>query len=99
MRANIAKVTSAFKRGAPAIGDSKRTCWTDGITIYSYRMPIARRIDGIVYIVRTGPSQTTRSQIRAVEIAIPANFAIDSLVDDATTPIPTYLSDPTNTED
>ena len=41
MRANIRKVIAAFKEHKAAKGDSKGTCWTDGATIFSYRMPIA----------------------------------------------------------
>ena len=68
MRANIEKVLAAFERGQAASGDSKRTCHTDGTTIYSYAMPIAWRTpDGRIVVVplADSPSRTTSSQIRA----------------------------------
>ncbi len=48
MRKNMQTVIAAFDsytatKDRPVYGDSKRTCWTDGETIYSYAMPIARR--------------------------------------------------------
>lgn len=70
MRRNIEKVLKAFDAGKAAQGDTKRTCWTDGKTVYSYRMPIAWRDElGTVVVVpyAAGPSRTTRSQIRACE--------------------------------
>ena len=74
MRANIKKVIEAFTAGEPASGDSKRTCSTNGYTIFSYEMPIAwRLLDGSVVVAEydAGPSRTTKSQIRACEIAFP----------------------------
>lgn len=46
MRKNIAKVIRAFLDKKEASGDSKRTCWTDGDAIYSYRLPIAWYVNG-----------------------------------------------------
>ncbi len=46
MRKNVRKVIEAFKRGEAAIGDSKRTIWTDGTTIFSYSTAIAIRVPG-----------------------------------------------------
>jgi len=70
MRANIEKVLHAFGAGSSAVGDSGRTCSTDGTTLYSYRMPIARRVGGRIYIVpyHMAPSATTRSQVRAAQV-------------------------------
>jgi hypothetical protein len=68
MRHNIAKVIQAFKEGRACQGDSKNTCSTDGSTIFSYRMPIAYwNESGIAEVVpyESGPSRTTKSQIRA----------------------------------
>lgn len=73
MRKNIERVIVAFLQGNARNGDSKHTCWTDGDTVYSYAMPIAwREPDGSVVVVPydAGPSRTTRSQIRACEIAL-----------------------------
>ena len=76
MRANICKVIQAFKLGKSAIGDSKRTCWTDGSTIFSYQMPIAwwesdlkdpTILRARVVDYEDGPSRTTKSQIRACQ--------------------------------
>lgn len=70
MRKNIEKVIEAFKRGIPAKGDSKQTCRTDGEVVYSYALPIARRISGrgisSIVIIWDHPTQTTRSQIDAL---------------------------------
>lgn len=46
MRKNVRKVIDAFKLGLPAVGDSKRTIWTDGKVIYSYTTAIAVRVPG-----------------------------------------------------
>lgn len=72
MRRNISKVIEAFKAGKAATGDSKRTCWTDGETVYSYAMPIAKRsANGSIAIINysDAPTATTRSQVRALETA------------------------------
>jgi hypothetical protein len=74
MRKNIRKVVDAFIAGKAASGDSKRTCHTDGVTLYSYAMPLARRIDATTYAVvgddavwdKRALSRTTRAQLRAV---------------------------------
>jgi len=73
MRKNMAKVIEAFKSGRAAIGDTKRTCSTDGNTIWSYAMPIAwRNPDGTIGVVayEKAPSQTTRTQVRACMVAL-----------------------------
>lgn len=84
MRRNIAKVIEAFKVGKPAIGDSKRTCWTDGATIYSYQMPIAwwesdlknpHILRAFVIDSNSGPSRTTKSQIRACQFELTRNMS------------------------
>ena len=71
MRENITKVIDCFKAGRPCKGDSKGTCSTDGKTIYSYAMPIAWKVPGGVHVVpyEAGPSRTTKSQIRACQLA------------------------------
>ena len=78
MRKNCIKVLEAFKVCKAAKGDSKRTIWTDGHNIYSYRMLIAKRFsDGsggerIVIIDRSyAPSATTRNKIDAVRAYYP----------------------------
>lgn len=82
MRKNMAKVIEAFKRGESAVGDSKGTCSTDGTTVYSYRMPIARRLDGgAVQIVAysSAPTATTRSQVRALQVTFPFAAEVTTL--------------------
>lgn len=71
MRKNIAKVIEAFKAGKACKGDSKRTCWTDGKTIFSYDLAIAGYLpDGkTLWIHERNSTRTTNSQIKAVEIA------------------------------
>jgi hypothetical protein len=77
MRQNIAKVIEAFLRGIPAKGDSKATCWTDGEIVYSYALPIARRVSRgygkipTIEIIDDHPTQTTRSQIDALRRTFP----------------------------
>ncbi len=70
MRSNIEKVLRAFEAGDSAVGDSKRTCSTDGRTLFSYAMPIARRVGRTIYIVpyKMAPTATTRSQVRAAMV-------------------------------
>lgn len=73
MRKNIARVIKAFREGYQDHGDSKWTCSTDGQTIWSYKMRIAwREPDGSVKVVPVsdGPSVTTKSQIRAILLAL-----------------------------
>lgn len=72
MRKNISKVIDAFMSRKPANGDSKRTCWTDGKTIYSYALPIARwESNGHVGVIPEGGlSRTTTSQVRACRLAL-----------------------------
>jgi hypothetical protein len=75
MRRNVEKVFAAWTAGRAAIGDSKRTISTDGAVLYSYAMPIARRLpNGRVEMVERGraPTATTRAQLSAVrtELAI-----------------------------
>lgn len=71
MRKNIRTVLDAFIAGRKANGDSKRTCWTDVETVYSYALPIAGRKDGRLWILdEAGRSMTTRSQIRACRIVL-----------------------------
>lgn len=73
MRKNVRKVLEAFLKGKKLVGDHKHTISTDGNTIYSYDMPIARRYyDGStigyaqIINVEQGPTRTTRSQIRSL---------------------------------
>jgi hypothetical protein len=70
MRKNIQKVLSAFNVRQSAAGDSKKTCWTDGTTLYSYAMPIAWWDAGKVKVIAytDAPSRTTKSQVRACQI-------------------------------
>lgn len=66
MRKNIQTVLAAWWAGKPC---KQKTCSTDGRTVYSYALPVARkatRPGGPVLVRSSGPSQTTRHQIRAV---------------------------------
>lgn len=81
-RKNMSKVIEAFKAGKSATGDSKRTCSTDGTTVYSYRMAIARRTDaGAIQIVAysAAPTATTRSQVQALRVAFPRAAEVETL--------------------
>lgn len=74
MRKNVEKVIRAFEYGTSAVGDSKKTVWTDGQKVYSYRMLIAYRNDvGTIYVCSysSAPSNTTRSQVKALWDAFP----------------------------
>lgn len=81
MRKNLQKVMKAFLKGESAKGDAKNTCSTDGITIYSYDMPIARRVYGGVEIIRRdkAPSNTTRSQISSLVTWLPHYVTVDDV--------------------
>ena len=81
MRKNIEKVIAAFKLGKSTKGDSKATCSTDGETIYSYALQIARRHDdGSIWILPYAEalkpdgevSATTRLHVSAVSFALRA---------------------------
>jgi hypothetical protein len=76
MRANIAKVIAAFKQGKSAIGDSRRTCWTDGKTIFSYAMPICWYDQGKAVVVpyEDGPSRTTKMHIHACQYELTMSY-------------------------
>jgi hypothetical protein len=79
MRKNVKKVIDAFIKGKPALGDAKKTISTDGKNIYSYKMLIATKLDfQTVALIpyASGPSQTTRSQIRALETELKYSYAI-----------------------
>lgn len=68
MRKNIAKVLSAFIVGKKAQGDSKRSCWTDGETLYSYSTPIARWLgppQSVAWVTSERMTATTNAQVRA----------------------------------
>lgn len=78
MRKNVAKVIEAFRNRREAIGDSKRTIWTDGHSVFSYKMVIAfygkwEFQKPCVYVCHydDAPSATTRTQIRALQVAFP----------------------------
>lgn len=74
MRANIRRVIDAFLQGAAAVGDSRRTCRTDGRVLWSYDMPIADRTpSGNIRLISrlAAPTNTTLSQIRACMTRMP----------------------------
>ena len=73
MRKNMHKVIDAFMVRKAIKGDSKMTIWTDGDTIYSYSVPIAKwdRDRNIVivdskYVAGGAASATTRNQVYAL---------------------------------
>ena len=77
MRKNIETVMRAFVLGQYA---NEKTIHTDGVTLYSYAMPIAkRRIDATgeaIYFVKdksAAPSRTTNGQIMACKAFLRAN--------------------------
>lgn len=64
------KVLDAFMRGQ---SHNEETCSTDGTTVYSYAMPIARRLaDGGYWVAsqERSPSKTTTTQIHACMVAL-----------------------------
>ena len=66
MRKNIQKVLDAFLARRSARGDAKGTCSTNGSSIYSYALEIARwNPDGSVWIYPGASTRTTNSQISA----------------------------------
>lgn len=80
-RKNITAVIRAFLAGVPAVGDSRRTCWTDGEVLYSYAMPIAWRRDPrlrcfTLVAYECAPTATTRSHVRAVESECPGAIRV-----------------------
>jgi len=71
MRKNMQTVINAFVKGEAKNGDSKRTCWTNGRIIYSYRTPIAFRAeDGTVFVRDTWDTPTTAMQISAIKYGV-----------------------------
>ena len=94
MSKNVAKVIKCFRNREACRGDSKGTCSTDGNVVWSYRMPIAWRVDRCidhtdceeseavgracaaqesvrVIAYNLAPTNTTRSQVRALEYEFP----------------------------
>lgn len=82
MRKNIKKVIEAFTLSKEGQGDSKATCSTCGEVVYSYAMPIARRTGEGIELVHydEGPSRTTKSQIRALELTFPNAIRVAAIV-------------------
>lgn len=74
MRKNIEKVANAFVAGRAVVGSPDLR--TDGITVWSYDMPIAQWTArwGTAYdtaeIVKTGPTATTRAHISGLVSAL-----------------------------
>lgn len=80
-RKNIEKVIAAFLEGKEAVGDSKRTCCSDGNAIYSYSTCIAAVEPHIAIVFnKTKYSATTSQQQRAVEVALLKKFGSASIV-------------------
>jgi hypothetical protein len=79
MRKNMSNVIESFVAGRSA---QEKTCRTDGETVWSYEMPIAHRaVSGTVYVVECARSltNTTRSQVRALESSFPNALRVLSL--------------------
>lgn len=82
MRKNMRRALEAFEQRKPGKGDSKKTCWTDGDTLFSYAMPIAkwtfaetvaeRDVSGEsipqLWISDESSTATTNAQIRAIAL-------------------------------
>lgn len=66
MRKNIQKVIEAWRRGYEATGDSRRTCWTDGGSIYSYKTCLLTEFGGSLILNVTSYSPTTSQQQSAI---------------------------------
>ena len=78
MRKNIKQIIESFRLGT---WESFDTCSTNGKVLYSYAMPIARKTDTGIDLVHyeSGPSRTTKSQIRAVEVSYPDANRVESI--------------------
>jgi len=72
MRKNIHNVIVAWKRGE---AHREATCRTDGVTVWSYEMPIARRTPSGTIVVldpEKAPSRTTKLQVLTILRFIPS---------------------------
>jgi len=72
MRKNIAAVIEAWLEGRP---HKEATCRTDGVTVWSYALPIARRNPSGTLVVldpEKAPSRTTKLQVRTILLFIPS---------------------------
>jgi len=72
MRKNIAAVIEAWREGRP---HTEATCRTDGVTVWSYEMPIARRTpSGSIGVLdpEKAPSRTTKLQVQTILRFIPS---------------------------
>lgn len=70
-RKNIDRVIAAFRTHVP---HREAPCRTDGETVWSYEMVIAKRSNsGTVFVAdrELGPSRTTRAHIDALLLAFP----------------------------
>jgi len=67
------EVVSAFSRHEAKSG---ATIWTDGHTLYSYQMPIARHDGDGILIVNKGPTVTTSKHINIAKRTLPVNALI-----------------------
>ncbi len=98
MTVDTAEMWNAAPGGTSAANNPNTQIWTsdgllldriviipgvpDGQTIFSYAMPIARRLAcGAVVLVEyeSGPSRTTKSQIRACELGLIVISRVESL--------------------
>ncbi len=77
MRKNIRTVLAAWWAGESC---KQATCSTDGRTVFSYTLPVARKKPGCqvqkgmhVTVRSSGPTHTTRSQINAVRSFVQEN--------------------------
>lgn len=60
-RKNVTKVFNLWLNYKSGNGDSKATVWTDGTTIYSYRLPLVTRTMGRIWIAEGGRSLYTQT--------------------------------------
>jgi len=80
-RKNIQKVIKAWLAGESASGDSKGTCSTDGLVIWSYGTVIAfrdmkLRVNHILDPACRWFSATTSGQVRAIASASTGGFGV-----------------------
>ena len=89
MRKNMMNVLEAFGNRKSANGDSKRTCSTDGTSIFSYSTEIARFIENgrKVWLNTKSYSRTTNTQQNSVRLWASQNgYTKNKLVESDTCP-------------
>jgi len=81
MRKNCTKVVDAFLEGRAY---SEKSISTDGTTIFSYAMPIARRVAGEVHVLGgRGPTVTTSQHLGQVRALLHGRAVVVPALDNA----------------